>query len=215
MILLISTTRPPRFEQYCTGRVPRAALRKTRVALGLSRARQAKPAILCRPLELGNSGMPEGVGWPISMNATSRFSVRCHASRSGSLAWAWTLAVCLLLANMAGAWHGVAHAMPRGAGVAESAVAGLAGPLTSVAQPNLTGSESSWIDALFAHHMKGQGHADCLSFDHLAQSHGLPVAQPQLSLLARAESWSMPKPVRQAPVRTLRPFNARAPPVLA
>lgn len=134
-------------------------------------------------------------------------------SRSGSPAWAWAMVVCLLLANVAGAWHGVAHAMPRAAVQDAGAACALAS--RSAGQPGASAVEASWLDALFAHHMKGQGHADCLSFDHLTQSHGMPVALAHLPLLARAESWSTPTPVRKALARVLRPFNARAPPVLA
>lgn len=136
-------------------------------------------------------------------------------SRSSSLAWAWAVVVCLLLANLAGAWHGVAHAMPRTNAAGHDTGAAFVQASRAAGLPSAKAVEASWLDALFAHHMKGQGHADCLGFDHVTQSHGMPVAQAHLPLLTRAESWSTPTSVRKALTRVLRQFNARAPPVLA
>jgi hypothetical protein len=139
------------------------------------------------------------------MSASRHRSDPTRVVRVSHQALGWVLVACMLFTNLVGAWHGVAHASPAGVGVA-----------TSMANsPSVNAADASWLDALFAYHMRGQGHADCLSFDHLTQAHGLPGAAVNLPLLALAEAWRASLPALPRGAWAARSFDARAPPVLA
>ncbi len=115
------------------------------------------------------------------------------------------LAFSVLLAQTIGAWHGVAHATPPGMAGTTARAGGLADRAV----------DDGWLDALFAHHLKGKGRADCLSLDHSTHAQGLPTVPADIALLALLDSWQMPLLAPSALAHAPRAFNARAPPVLA
>lgn len=129
---------------------------------------------------------------------------------SSWLLWC-ALTFSVLFAQAIGAWHSVAHAAPPGTiNVAVSAP-----DVASVDAQLARSADKSWLDALFAHHLKGHGHADCLSLDHSTHAQGLPTVPTDIALLALLDSWQMPLLAPSALAHPLRAFNARAPPILA
>lgn len=115
----------------------------------------------------------------------------------------WALAVLMVLSQAAGAWHSVAHAD----GLARPGEVVAAGARLAAGQP------ASWLDALFAHHLKGHGHADCVGFDHSVHAHGLPMALAGLALPLVLDAWQAAGRPVAPPLNLRRLFDARAPPL--
>lgn len=122
----------------------------------------------------------------------------------------WVLTGLMVLSQAVGAWHSVAHAdgLER---LDRPEQFGQPGVVAAVARP-VARHSATWLDALFAHHLKGHGRADCIGFDHSVHAHGLPMALAGLALPALPDAWSPPGRPTAVLLARRRPFDARAPP---
>lgn len=146
------------------------------------------------------------------MRLVSRRQGRVAPRSPAFFSWLFwcALTFSVLFAQTIGAWHGVAHAVQPG-----TVNAAISTPdAASISARATRSSDNSWLDALFAHHLKGNGHADCLSLDHSTHAQGLPTVPTDIALLALLDSWQMPLLAPSALAHPLKAFNARAPPVL-